>query len=165
MSEIDNKISFLSDSVSLTFENIKFADQKASIILALNSSIAGAAYAIGVFKGSPIEWHMISITGFLCLALAILSCVWVIFPRPRAHKLGKGLCHPQRVMLHNGKDEFHNHLVNASEEELLRSITDLVYEASRINNAKYRALISSITISATSWVFLALSAVISLESS
>ena len=92
-------LSLLTTGVGLTFENIKFADNKAAILLALNTSIAGAAYSVGTLKGGVTNWTAVGILGFSLMTFAVAACIWVMIPRPRAYLAGKGLFHPQQVTL------------------------------------------------------------------
>jgi hypothetical protein len=148
------KLAILTDSVKLIFENIKFADQKASILLALNSSIAGGAYAVGLIKQKPIQWTATTIVEFVLIACAVAACVWVTVPRPRTYRGGKGLFHPQQILLHASAKDFHDAWVGVSEDDLLLEATALVYEAARIYEAKFRALVVGIWLSIAAWMLL-----------
>jgi Family of unknown function (DUF5706) len=159
--QISEKIQYLTDTHLHILENIKLADQKALVLLALNPAILSALYGaklliVDLAKGWVIVLCSVSTFGFLIIGL--LLAIRVIYPRGEslARKLSGessgSLTIPSKIARTYSKAEDYLNEINAADESrLLNELCTLIYARSYINDIKYFYLKWSILISGVGW--------------
>ena len=134
-------------------ENIKFADQKAVILITINSGLLSIIFSIFNEKSFLISFGIIVC---VVLILAIGFAVYVIWPRRgwifrKYQKLGPGVVDPDRIRRYS-VDEYTLACAQITDEDLLKQLREFVYVRSTVNSRKYRFLEIAIYISTIGWV-------------
>jgi len=158
MSKIDNYW-LIQESV---YENIKFADTKATSIVALNLAIIAGLYALDIFSKSHIVNFIISCIAFLLLASSIICSVKVLQPRGDGSELPnkKSLCDLHKIKNIESFSEFKKDVSDSSRKDLLNDILLLLYDRSKTNQKKYFWLKWEIRLGAIGWLVSLLSVIV-----
>lgn len=153
MEQPKDKISFLLGTHAHIHENIKFADQKALVVIVLNTGLIGGLYKDHILDGADPFVKIVAISMFLILSLGILFSVIVI--RPRGSEIPKkmrGFSNPMKITNWDNAEDYKDGFENSSDEVLVNDLLDFVYSRSTINKKKYFYLKLAILISFIGWV-------------
>lgn len=134
----------------LVHENIKFADQKASILITLNGGLIAGVYAL--IDASIPRAPFLGFTICVLLAVAIGFSLWVIRPRgsENLHR-GPGVIDAIRISLFTFED-FQKRVSTISRADLVGELQAFLYDRARIDERKYRYLRYSLAVSAVGWL-------------
>jgi hypothetical protein len=121
--------------------NIKLADSKALVFIAVNSGIIAGLNLLWVFDTSRPELLVISIVAFLFLAGAIILSVFVVKPRIEVISEGTGLSDPIKIARYMTYEKYIEDTQQCNDETLLTDLAMLIYDRSEINRRKYHWLI------------------------
>lgn len=131
-------------------ENIKFADQKASALIAANGALLALTYSL-IDRKVP---YSLSIGLPLCLLLAVAIALsfWVVKPRgERNRERGPGVIDSIRICLYSLED-YQARLSAISTAELLDELRTFVHDRAYIDSRKYFFLRGSLIASAIAWI-------------
>lgn len=132
-------------------ENIKFADQKAVQVIAIDMALIGAIYSI---TGTTDE-HLLRTAVGVCavLGVGILFAVSVIRPRGEQNEMrGSGVLDAIRIVKHHSVSDFLSECDSVSKRELLRQQRMFVFDRACIDRDKYRQLRRSLLFSTAGWL-------------
>lgn len=134
-------------------ENIKFADQKATGVIGINTLLLGIVFNLAT-KTSGGSCRGMSL--FICIMLLVIGIgagVWVIMPRGRrSYRRRAGLVDPNRIAQHDEAKKYHSSWRFASRERVLEDLCIHIYDRSRVNRDKYTALGACLCISLFGWI-------------
>jgi hypothetical protein len=133
-------------------ENLKFADQKASGLIALNAALIGAIYPLARPHNQLSIW--VGVFAFAMIA-GIACSLCVIYPRGhrrRCEQGKQGIVDADRICQHPSMEAYASACANISDEELLKEARELIYHRSKINRKKYTFLRRSIWVSVVGWL-------------
>ena len=134
----------------LVHENIKFADQKASILITLNGGLIAGVYAL--IDASIPRAPFLGFTVCVLLAVAIGFALWVIRPRGSEHRhRGPGVIDAIRISLYTFED-FKARVSTISRADLVGELQAFLYDRARIDERKYRFVRYSLAVSAIGWL-------------
>lgn len=131
-------------------ENIKFADQKASAIIATNGALLALSYSLI----QPSAKFTLFVGFFVCfvLAVSIAMAFLVIKPRGGVNKeKNPGIFDPKRIAKYKLED-YQKRMSEITTTELLIELRAFIYDRACIDNQKYAFLRLSIIASAIGWV-------------
>jgi hypothetical protein len=131
-------------------ENIKFADQKASALIAANGALLALTYSL-IDQKVPFS---LSIGFPLCLLLAVAIGLsfWVVKPRgERNRKRGPGVVDSIRICLYS-LEAYKARLSDISTDELLDELRTFIHDRAWIDARKYLFLRRSLIASAIGWI-------------
>lgn len=132
-------------------ENIKFADQKAGAITAINTALLSVIYQLVSDSKPftlPLGWY-----AALVLSSAIVVAIGVVWPRGGVGRSrGTGMVDAGRIAQFPDESAFIERCKTASDLALLREARIFVYDRARIDAIKYSWLRVSLLLSSFGWV-------------
>lgn len=132
-------------------ENIKFADQKALVFIAINTGLLSVVYPLIKIQDN-VSTH-IGFTACLILALGIGMAVLVIAPRGyRNERRGTGVIDADRIYQFTDSSAYISRLSAISPDDLVQEVQTFLHDRSHINHLKYLFLRWSIGISSVGWL-------------
>ncbi|BFM09681.1 Pycsar system effector family protein [Halioxenophilus aromaticivorans] len=134
------------------YENIRFADTKATAITAVNLAVVGGLYSLDIFNNLAIVSFSIACAAFFALALSIIFSMCVIRPRGNttANTAVGQLTDPNKIKAIS-YESFRKRMEQANEYEIINHIGILIYDRSVTNDRKYRWLSCQILSSFAGW--------------
>lgn len=135
------------------YENIKFADVKATSLVALNLAVITGLYVLEVFQKSNLWLFGLACAAFCFLAFSVIFSVVVLFPRGNTTFVNKtsSLCNFHKIG-YMSYEEFKAMIKGAKKKELQQDLKDFLYDRSQINKQKYKWLKVEITLGAIGWL-------------
>lgn len=135
------------------YENIKFADTKATALVPLNLAIIAGLYTLKVFEISSTILFAISCIAFISLTLSIICSVFVIIPRgnSKKQKSPTSICDLNTIGELKSFDEYKSNVSSSDETKILEDILLLIYNRSKTNKTKYLWLKREIIFGAIGW--------------
>jgi PHP family Zn ribbon phosphoesterase len=147
-----DKLQYFLETHAHIHENIKLADSKALVIIAINSGIIAGLNLLGIFdKGRP-ELLAIGVVAFLFVAGAVILSVFVVKPRVEVVSEGLGLSDPIKIARYTNCEKYIADIQKGNDERLLNDLATLIYDRSEINRRKYHWLIRVVYISLVGWL-------------
>lgn len=131
-------------------ENIKFADQKASAIIAANSALLALSYSLI----QPSIKFTLFAGFFVCFVLAVSIAIAFLVIKPRGglnNQKNPGVFDPKRIARYSLED-YQQRMSEISTTELLNELGVFIYDRACIDNQKYFFLRLSLIISAIAWI-------------
>ena len=143
-----NKTDYNRFEVTYLTDNIKFADQKAGLLLGVDGLLLRAA--IDYFKavGITVESLLYSMTrserfflivGTVFLIIGIILALAVVFPR-RSSGTRKGFIFWESIATYPSADEYTKEVMNVTDDELDRKMAEQQYYVSMTATKKYKML-------------------------
>ncbi|MBC2607525.1 hypothetical protein [Pelagicoccus albus] len=142
---IKDKYLLLLDTAANTYENIKFADTKATVLLAIYSAFLGfagkklAEDGLNHFSQMDVP-EILLVISLLILAAGIICLIFTIWPRAKVHMDNhKGFLHADRISEFDDVREFSNYIDGdtLTEKEIKKQIVDLAWGRANSNRKKY----------------------------
>jgi hypothetical protein len=130
-------------------ENIKFADQKASAIIAANGALLALSYSLI----QPSVKFTLFMGFFVCLVLAISIAIAFLVIKPRSHikkQENFSIFDPKCIARYKLED-YQNRMNEISTKDLLVELRKFIYDRACIDNQKYIFLRLSLFVSAIGW--------------
>ncbi len=141
-------LSFLTSRESWIQQNIQFADQKAQILIAIDSAIVGALYSTGLLEDFSAP-EVLGATATSILVIAVLACVMVLVPRGT---LLKGELSNSIEFGRWSSKKYSDRLITASDQEVLADLSAFVTSLAAICSRKYRYIPIAVRLSAAGWL-------------
>src|SRR5215813_12745850 len=144
----DNKTHYNRFEMTYLTDNIKFADQKAGLLIGLDGLLLRAAveffYSAGVeiaslFESSRSIGHLAVILGSIFLIVGIISALTVVFPR-RSSLACKGLVFWESIVQYPSAGAYVQDVMNAADDELDKRMAEQQYFVSITATKKYHML-------------------------
>lgn len=141
-------LGFLQLNQQQIHENIKFADQKAGVVIVLNTALLGGLYQVA--KELCPLWLLAS----ACLLIATGGglAFLVLWPRGRQNKQrGGGVVDAIRIsrLTHA---EYLDRAARVSIDDLIRETWDFVFDRACIDHRKYQLFRLSLAVSGIGWL-------------
>jgi hypothetical protein len=131
-------------------ENIKFADQKASALIAVNSGLLALTYSLIQSKIKTTIFLGFTVSFFLAIAIAF--SFWVIKPRGGLSKdKDFGVIDPKRIAKYK-LEEYLNAMNQLSIEEFMIELKIFIYDRAFIDEQKYYFLKFALIFSFMGWI-------------
>lgn len=132
-------------------ENIKFADQKATAFITINSALLGVIQTFVPLRlDHPVTTAFGALAG-LFLALGIAFSVWTIKPRGKQNEeRGAGVIDSVRIA-QQPLDTYLARIRAISDTDLLDELRTFIYDRAVIDREKYKALALALPLSAVGW--------------
>ena len=143
-----NSITLLLANHQHIHENIKFADQKAMVFIALNTGLLGIIYPI--LENQSLAVKIIGLGICSVLLVGIGMGVFVIRPRGGTMCHDVGVIDPNRISRFELND-YLNRAEGISSQELLVEIRTFIYERAKTNVKKYKIISRQMLISMLGW--------------
>ena len=143
-----NKTDYNRFEITYLTDNIKFADQKAGLLIGLDGLLLKAAieffHSAGVKLESLSEYfrsigHFSVIVGAGFLIVGIILALAVVFPR-RGSAAKKGFVFWESIVQYPSAGEYVQDVMNAADDELDRKMAEQHYYVSMTATKKYKAL-------------------------
>lgn len=133
---------------------IKFADQKALILLAIVSFMGGHLLAKITDLHLGVGRLVIGVAAVAALALlgSVALCFKVVYPRLQKDA-AKGIIYWGDIIDYPSRQAFHENFEKLDESALIQSLSAEIYHVSHINKAKYRALQQSFGMAGIGTIF------------
>lgn len=149
----DDKLLFLLELSKVSLENIKLADQKSLVLIALNTAIFGGLYTNNFFvlTSTNLVLTMLSVSAFFVLSLSIFLSLLVIYPRHISEQDDQVLMSYSEKANERKKDYIEK-AENISYENIIYNLASLSFDSSKIAKEKYKKLHNCILISLLGWV-------------
>ena len=152
------KVSYLLNTHSHIYENIKLADQKALVLIALNPTVLSALYGskvVNLRQGSLIS--LFSVMAFCGLIASLVLAILVVYPRGEKitdDLAGGSLASPSKIArVHHTCAQYINEINTSDDSQFIEDLATLVYARSQTNIIKYQYLKQSILVSSIGWFF------------
>jgi hypothetical protein len=145
-----DRINYLIQTDLHVVENIKLADQKATVFVTIQTALLAALLGAKLLFISAKPWWLmtLSITTFVLLVGSLILAGLVIWPRGEdmsRKAVGGNLAFPTKIaMRYETEEEFQCAIAGATEDDLVNSLGSLVYIRAKINDWKYWYLKGSI---------------------
>jgi hypothetical protein len=124
---------------------VKFADQKAAFIFAINAALLGYQFkskAYLMWLKRPSSWAPLDI---ICLLGMVLLSVGLVFSStvvvPSLRKTHKGIVFFRSVSEYANAFGYASDVINSTPSRLTREVLEHAYDLSRICSSKYRRLV------------------------
>lgn len=132
-------------------ENIKFADQKAVQIMAINGVLLG--FMFQQFRIDELHGNWLVFLLCIFFVAGIAAALLVIKPRGvKSRKRGSGVIDSSRIVQYDELDLYLQRLSSITTTEFLDELRVFVYDRAIIDQSKYKFLRLSIYISSVAWV-------------
>lgn len=132
-------------------ENIKFADQKAAAITALNTALMGGIF--GLAAPAQPGLTQLLLPALALLVLGIVTSVCVLWPRGGVgRRRGRGLIDAGRIAQFSDASAFVAACRGAADGALLDEARTFVFDRATIDRRKYRWLRVSLVLSGIGWL-------------
>jgi len=137
---------------------IRSSDTKAGVMVTIAVFLAASAMQVSKDAVSKLAWspcsHLLSSLAFVVGSLGLfVSVLWalvtvlrVLKPRGARHtkaEKGKDLLWQDHVLLHGSNAEYYTAVSSASDELILKNLTDQIFELAHISKEKMDALQSA----------------------
>jgi hypothetical protein len=124
---------------------IKFADQKAGFIFAINAALLGYLFKVKAYLlwlKKPSSWaplEIICILGMVLLSVGLIFSSAVVVPSLR--KTHKGIVFFRSVSEYANASSYASDVLGSTSSHLVREVLEHAYDLSRICNSKYQKLV------------------------
>ncbi len=132
-------------------ENIKFADQKAIVIIGLNVGLLGTVYQLLKPDAGSSTLFGVSV----CCILAIGTALGIMVIRPRGNRnksRGAGIVDAARIGQYDRAEDFRDAYLNASDAEITKQTLIFIHDRAHIDRRKYLWLRGSLYVSTLGWI-------------
>jgi hypothetical protein len=153
-----SKLDYLYQCHAIVIEDIKLADQKATVLIPLNSAILGALYGADllILDFAKIFWSLATAVAFSVLIAGTLLSIFVISPRGKylAVKFpGAELVNFRSITAKfKNPEEYAAAIHTADTIKLEDNMARLIYIRSILSRTKFDWLIRALTVSAAGWL-------------
>lgn len=143
-----NRTDYNRFEITYLTDNIKFADSKAGVLVAIDGLLLRAAIDYFNVTGITFESLLQSLTiserfslifGSACLIIGLVLSVAVVFPR-RGSKAKRGFVFWESIARYPSANEYAKELMNITEDELDKKMAEQQYYVSLTATGKYKML-------------------------
>ena len=150
---IGDSISQLLSNLNRIYETLKFADQKAGVLIAANSTILAVSDTL-LKSSTASTLRVAAFIGAIGLVAGTALAFSVIVPRGNKviSKRSVGIVDSYRINAHSSLEEYLKIVSTADVEDFISELHLMQYDYSVISCIKYSWLRKSIWVSAVAWV-------------
>ena len=145
-----------------SYENVKFADQKAIFLVPINLAALGAVYWL-IKDYQTYSPFLFAAGGFIALGIGL--CGAVVWPRSPVPLLGArfwpkdqktGIVDPNMIAYHRTAESFAKEFSNGKDQRFADEFFELVFKHCAIHLKKYQFLRAALISSYSGWLVIAI---------